>query len=191
MIRSTKFWIPMAVFQVVFGLAVFAITRQYYISDSENVSADPAAIGQPMAAWPDPIAVTALAQVTSSMPSESSIEDPFEISRQADEFFINKKYGRAADMYEKLLVLNPNNVDTYNNLGITLHYVGRSTEALSRLNEGVALDPGHQRIWLKLGFLNTQLGNIYQARTALTTAAQMETDNEVGQSALRMLESLP
>ena len=47
MIRSAKFWIMMTVFQVVFGLAIFAITRQYYIHTSDNVSAEPTTIGEP------------------------------------------------------------------------------------------------------------------------------------------------
>lgn len=191
MIRSAKFWISMMVFQVVFGLTIFGITRQYYMPDSDNVSADPAVIRQPLPVWPDRITETNLAKFRSSTSSELTIEDPVEMSRQADEFFTNKQYNRAAELYEQLLALGPNNVDTYNNLGITLHYLGRSTEALRKLNDGVAIDPTYQRIWLTLGFVNSQLGNIDQARTALTTAAQMETDNEVGQSAVRMLENLP
>jgi Flp pilus assembly protein TadD len=191
MIHSPKFWIPMTVFQVVFGLAVFAITRQYYIHDSDNVSARPTVIRQPSHLWPDRITETNQARFSSSTFSQSAIEDPVELSRQADEFFTKKQYDRAADLYERLLVFGPNNVDTYNNLGITLHYLGRSTEALRRLNEGVAVDPTYQRIWLTLGFVNSQLGNTEQARTALTTAAKMGANNEVGQSAVRMLEDLP
>jgi Flp pilus assembly protein TadD len=97
----------------------------------------------------------------------------------------------AAELYERLLVLGPNNVETYNNLGITLHYIGRSNEALRRLNEGVAIDPAHQRIWLTLGFVNSQLGNTEQARAALNTAADLNAANEIGKSAIKMLADLP
>ncbi|MGW8368799.1 MAG: tetratricopeptide repeat protein [Gammaproteobacteria bacterium] len=86
---------------------------------------------------------------------------------------------------------DPNNVEVYNNLGITLHYIGRSDEALRRLDQGVAIDPTHQRIWLTLGYVNSQLGNAEQARTALTKAVQMDPDNDIGQSAAKMLEALP
>jgi Flp pilus assembly protein TadD len=88
-------------------------------------------------------------------------------------------------------VLDPNNVDTYNNLGITLHYLGKSNEAILRLNEGVAIDPTYQRIWLTLGFVNRQVGNAEQARAALNTAAKINADNEIGESAIKMLEDLP
>ena len=182
MMRGAKFWIPMTVFQVVFGLVIFAITRQYYIDNSDDVRADPPMTSEPSFAWPD---------FESSTSSQPTIQDPVEISRQADEFFANKQYNRAAELYEQLLTFDPSNVDTYNNFGITLHYLGRSTEALRKLSEGVAADPTYQRIWLTLGFVNSQLGDTEQARIALTTAAQMDADNEVGQTAAKMLEDLP
>ena len=181
-------------FQVVFGLAVFAITRQYYVHpifESGNVGDDAPVVGQLLPEWADNIRRADLAQIRPPALSGRIIEDPVEISRQANEFFANERYDRAADLYEQLLAFGPDNVDTINNLGITLYYLGRSTEALGRLNEGVAIDPTHQRIWLTLGFVNSQLGNIEQARTALSTAAQMGIDNEVGQSAASMLENLP
>ena len=184
---GTKFWISMAVFQVIFGLAVFAITRHYYIQDSDGVSANATAIGQRSLASPR----IAPLQLESSTSSQPTTEDPAVIARQADEFFADGQYNRAAELYERLLALGSNNAETYNNLGITLHYLGRSTEALSKLKEGVAMDPTYQRIWLTLGFVNGQLGNIGEARTALTTASEMGADTEVGQSALAMLEDLP
>jgi tetratricopeptide (TPR) repeat protein len=181
MIRNAKFWITMTVFQVVFGLMVFSITREYYARDSNKAGADPTVKRQ----FIDP------AQFGASASSWPIIEDPAEISRQADEYFANKQYDRAAGMYERLLVYTPNNADTYNNLGITLHYLGRSTEALRKLNEGVVVDPSYQRIWLTLGYVSSQLGQTEQARSALTTSVQLGADNEVGQSAARMLENLP
>jgi hypothetical protein len=53
MALNLKFWIPMTAFQIVFGLTVFTITRQYYIQDPDNVSADSAEIRQPAFVWPD------------------------------------------------------------------------------------------------------------------------------------------
>jgi Flp pilus assembly protein TadD len=97
----------------------------------------------------------------------------------------------AADLYARLLALNPKNVDILNELGLTLHYTGRSAEALQRLNEGVALNPAHQRIRLTLGFVNSQLGNFQEARAALTAATQLGTDQSIRQSALDMLKNLP
>ena len=192
MINSPKFWISMVVFQVVFGLAVFSITRNYYNSGSEYASTGSAVQSQSSPILQDQIGGSGSSLINSSTFSQSSAsKDPDEIARQGDEFFANKEYELAAQRYEQLLELAPNNVDTYNNLGITLHYLGRSAEAVDRLNEGVAVDPGYQRIWLTLGYVNSQVGNIEQARTALTNALNMDANNDIGQSATKMLENLP
>ena len=191
LILNAKFWISFAVFQVVFGLAVFAITRDYYTQDTGTVSAHPPTIGQSAPVWPNGITETQIARLSSPALTEPTTLDPFEISRRANEYFANRQYDKAAEMYEQLLAFSPNDAEIYNNLGLTLHYLGRSTEALDRLNEGVAADPEHQRIWLTLGYVNTQLGNTEQARAALTTATQVGTDESIRQSATKMLEGLP
>jgi Flp pilus assembly protein TadD len=118
-------------------------------------------------------------------------EDPVEISRQAEEYFASRQYDKAAAMYERLLAFSPNDGEILNNLGLTLHYLGRSTEALQRLNEGVAVDPENQRIWLTLGYVNSAVGNTEQARLALVNATQTGTDESIRESARQMLDALP
>jgi tetratricopeptide (TPR) repeat protein len=189
--RSAKFWIQMALFQVIFGLAIFTFTRQYYIQDSSPVSNTRAAALQPGAAVPDPATDATTVQFNPLLPGEMNREDPAVIARQADEFFARNEYQQAADLYQQLLAASPNDPDAHNNLGITLHYLGRSAEALEILNKGVEVDANYQRIWLTLGFVNKQLGNTMQARTALTTAVQLGADNDIGRSAGKMLEDLP
>lgn len=181
----------MALFQVIFGLAIFTFTRQYYIQDSSEVSNTRPAVPQPSPSMPDPATDTDTIQFNPLLPGETSSEDPAVVARQADEFFARNEYQQAADLYQKLLAASPNNPDAYNNLGITLHYLGRSAEALEILNKGVKVDANYQRIWLTLGFVNKQLGNTVQARTALTTAVQLGADNDIGRSAGEMLEGLP
>ena len=175
MVRSAKFWIQMAVFQVAFGLAVFAITREYYIDDATPVSTIPWIVSQPKIEWPGVSTKTDPAQF-GSLTSIPVSDDPAEISRQANEFFAKKEYSKAAHLYEQLLPFAPDNVTTYNNLGLTLHYLGKSTEALRRINEGIAVNPKEQRIWLTLGFVNSQRGNTEQARIALTTAVELDAE---------------
>ena len=191
MIRSPKFWISMTVFQVIFGLAVFSATRQYYIQDQDNNRSSSTALTQPMPGMPGRITDIKLTPFNSPVTSQPVSNDPAVLSRQADEFFDKKEYDKAAEFYQRLLELNPNDVDTYNNLGLTLHYLGRSTEALDKLNEGTGIDPTYQRIWLTLGFVNSQVGNTGKARTALTAAVKLDADNEVGQAAAKMLADLP
>jgi predicted Zn-dependent protease len=191
MIRSAKFWISMTVFQVAFGLTVFAITRQYYMHDQDKVSANASVMAQPSPEWPEGNTESELEQLISSYPGQPTIEDPVVVLHQADAFYTSGQYEKAADLYEQLLATGSNDVNTYNNLGITLYNLGRSDQALRILNEGVAVDSTYQRIWLTLGFVNSQVGNTGQARLALTTAVQMGADTEVGRTATEMLGNLP
>ena len=105
----------MALFQVAFGLAVFAITREYYSQDVDIVSSHPATIGQSALVWPDNITETNIARLSSSALSEPTIQNPVEILRQANEAFSNRQYDKAADLYEQLLAFSPNDVEIYNN----------------------------------------------------------------------------
>jgi tetratricopeptide (TPR) repeat protein len=192
MIRDAKFWISMAVFQVLFGFAVFAITRDYYAVDTDEViTQPPAAASQSVPAWPNAVTAAEIDRLSLPTLGDLAAQDPVEIYQQANEFFANKRYEKAAEYYEQLLAFRPNDAEIHNNLGITLHYLGKSDEALERLNKGITVDPEHQRSWLTLGFVNSQLGNTGQARSALTNATQIGTNESIRQSALEMLESLP
>ena len=188
---NAKFWISLAVFQVAFGYAVFAVTREYYLPEPGVTGGPPATTAHPAPEWAGGITASDVERLTSPLFSEPDIKDPAEMSRRADEFFAQSQYGQAARLYERLLAFRPNNAEVYNNLGLTLHYIGRSAEALRRLNEGVAVDPGHQRIWLTLGFVNSRLGNTEEARRALNHAIQVGDDETIRQSARKMLEELP
>lgn len=185
-----RFWTLLAVFQAVFGVAVFAVTRHYYRADSATASG--VIVGQIPAVqpWPQPLASAGVASLGSATPAAALI-DPAEISRLADDAYGARQYARAAELYERLLTFDPANVDVHNNLGIALHNAGRSAEALEKLSAGVTRDPLHQRSWLTLGFVNSQLGNVEDARTALRNAMQTGTDEQIRSSAQTMLASLP
>jgi tetratricopeptide (TPR) repeat protein len=191
MTRNARFWTAAAVFQIAFGVAVFAVTRSYYIGVNDHGSASAAAVERPALELPRGISASDISQLGSPPPNDSIPLDPAQLSRQADLYFANREYAKAAGLYEQLLDIAPDNVEIHNNLGLTLHYLGRSDEALQRLKKGVAVDPDNQRIWLTTGFVNSQLGNVKDARTALTTATQIGTDESIRQSAMTMLENLP
>jgi tetratricopeptide (TPR) repeat protein len=193
--RDTRFWTLAVVFQVVFGLVVFGLTRQYYISRPAAAPAAPAVIPHSQLSWPTNGAAadqeSGLEDLITSFSDQPVVQDPEELARRADEFFNEQEYERAAGLYRQLLDAGFRDVNTYNNLGITLQYLGRTGEALKVLNEGIALDSSYQRIWLTLGFVNAQAGKLDDARVALQTAVDLGADNEVGQAATHMLENLP
>ena len=191
MIRDSKFWIPMTIFQVLFGVTVFGLTRDYYLYESDRSGLAPATSARTDVAPTTDLQRPAPTPTPSSQWNGSESDDPVEVSRQADEAFANKEYGRAADRYARLLELVPGDVETHNNLGLTLHYLGRSTEALRALNDGIAIDPEHQRTWLTLGYVNQQLGKDEPARKALMNASLIGDDEAIRKSAMEMLRELP
>jgi tetratricopeptide (TPR) repeat protein len=189
--RDKKFWTLLLVFQVFFGLAVFAVTREYYMPEASpprghTLTAAPAATG-----WSRGMTATDVARLTSPGLVDTVPSDPTEIYRRAEEFFVARQYAQAAQLYEQLLTFSPNDAEIYNNLGLTLFYLGRPDEALARLDEGVAKDPDHQRIWLTLGYVNSQLGNIEEARAALTRATETGGNASISEAAEQMLAELP
>lgn len=190
MLRDPKFWISMVVFQGIFGFAVFAVTRDYYQQDAPVVRAHPGTISPSASSWQG-INESDISRLAPDVLGASNSRDPATISRQADEFFAQRQYDQAATGYMRLLEFDPQNVEVHNNLGLTLHYLGRSDEALRYLNDGAALDASNQRIWLTLGYVNSQVGNVEPARSALGKAAEIGGNESIRQSAIRMLDELP
>jgi tetratricopeptide (TPR) repeat protein len=186
--RDIRFWIFAVVFQVVFGLTVFSATRYHYMDAPSASTATSNPNPPPKFEWGNSNA--GAARSAAPVARISTITDPVELERVANEYFTSKQYDQAAQAYERLLTFGPN-VNTYNNMGITLFYLGRSDEALLILNEGIAFDSTYQRIWLTLGYVNSQIGDIEEARKALNTAVGMGVDGDVGRSAQNMLDSLP
>jgi tetratricopeptide (TPR) repeat protein len=186
--NNPKFWIALVAFEVVFAFAVFFATRAYYTATPGRAPSTPpiaaAAPAPGLSPWPN-VALT----LPSSAPPTS--DDSQSIAREADELFAAKQYDRAAALYERLIALDAGNVGLYNNLGLTLHYLGRSSDALDRLAAGAALDPQYQRIWLTTGFVNLQLGRTEAARAALQKAAGVGDDAAIRDSAEKMLATLP
>jgi adenylate cyclase len=65
--------------------------------------------------------------------------------------FVNlwmRRYDEAIRAAENSIAHNPNYAEGYNSLGVVLHYVGRSEEALPCFERAVALDPLCPGMWL-------------------------------------------
>lgn len=191
MARDKRFWTLLVIFQIFFGLAVFAFTRDYYMQESQSATGHPPIANQGATSWSRGVTATDISRLSSPGLVEPTPSDPAEIYRRAEEFFANKQYAQAASLYEQLLAYSPNDAEIYNNLGLTSFYLGRPDDALRWLNEGVAKDAGHQRIWLTLGYVNSQLGNTEQARSALTQATQVGGSASIREAAEKMLAELP
>jgi len=183
---SKRFWTGMIVFQVVYGAAIFAATRAYYGDEPRASTMAAAPVAEP-GQWRPAVSPESLVSLTTK---DALPDDPATISHLADQHFANKNYEQAAEYYERLLDFDPDNANIRNNLGLTLHYTGRSDEALVVLGENVVAHPEHQRSWLTLGYVNRQMGDIAAARRALEMAISVDAASDVGQSAQRMLDAL-
>lgn len=188
--RDWRYWTLAALFQACFGLVVFVLTRIYYAPEPAVPGPDATRILESLPRWPDPVAVIGPAPPGQPPAVPAANADPATLWRTAEESFSSGQYATAAEAYQQLLVLEPESVELYNNLGLTLHYLGRSTEALETLKAGTARDPSHQRTWLTTGFVHARLGNAGEARVALGKA-QVGPDEAIRQSAGEMLASLP
>jgi len=191
--RNARFWTFMAIFQLVFGLAVFGLTRHYTLSNPDIAAARVPSATTPHAQqeWPQSTGQDDLERLMSTFPGQVAVQDPNETLQRADALFASGDYGQAAEMYQRIISAGFRDAEVFNNLGLTLHYLGRSDEALKVLNQGIALDSGHQRIWLTLGYVSSQVGRFDNARLALATAVDMGAENDIGRAAAEMLQALP
>ena len=116
--------------------------------------------------------------------------DPQALSMLADRYFDSRNYGQAAELYKKVIELNPQDIDSYNDLGLVYHYTNRSSLALDILKKGTSLDPSFQRIWLTYGFVLVSTGHSAEAKTALGKVIELDPNNDVGKEAQRMLGNI-
>ena len=116
--------------------------------------------------------------------------NPVALATLGDEYFENKRYLMAIKVYEKVLELNPDDVDTYNDLGLSLHFSGRSDEALIKLRKGVEMDPKFQRIWLSLSFVLIATGQTEEARGILEKTIEIDPASDIGAEAKKFVSFL-
>ncbi len=184
-------WIYVAVFLVMYGLAVHGFTRAYFEPKPSQVRLAPHnQSSQPRPAQPTDRLGTSMQRFAPMVGprEELSTNDPVLLARLGDQLFEQKQYERAIAAYERAVRFNPNDVDSYNDLGLSLQYLGRSAQAVAVLKEGIARDPSYQRIHLTMGFVQLQTGNRAAAIGALKQAIELDPNSDVGQAASRMLD---
>ncbi len=121
---------------------------------------------------------------------EIDSDDPQELALHGDQYFESRQYAMAIEIYEKVLKLNPNDVDTYNDLGLAYFYSGKSNIAVDRLKRGTEVVPSYQRIWLSLGFVLLSEGRGMEAKPVLQKAVELDPESTVGREASNMLASI-
>ena len=105
-----------------------------------------------------------------------------------DIYFDQHKFIDAIEYYKKAIVMDPQDIDVYNDMGLSYHYTGRSDEGLKYVEEGIKKNPAYQRIWLTKGFILAIRGNIADARSAWEKAYSLDPNTDIGRSAASFLE---
>lgn len=108
--------------------------------------------------------------------------------RLGDAYFDAKQFNESAKHYKKVLEIKPGEADLYNDLGLSLHYLGNSAEALKYLEEGIKKNPYHQRIWLTKGFILAYGGgDLEGAKVAWEKANALNPESQIGKAAAEYL----
>ncbi|TCT20165.1 tetratricopeptide repeat protein [Thiobaca trueperi] len=181
---SLLHWLALAAFLFFYGFTVFALTRDYYLRHpAQPVTAPSVSQGAAPQRAPSPID-------TSVIPDTIVETNPELLHQRADDLFQQQRYAEAAQIYRRLIELNPDDAEVHNNLGLALHYSGDNAGAIASLKNAVAKGPALQRPWLTLGFINLQSGNPDEARSALEKARDLDPASDIGKEATRLLEVL-
>lgn len=108
-----------------------------------------------------------------------------------DAYLESRQYNEAVDNYKKAIEITPNESDIYNELGLALHYLGRSPEALKYIEEGIKKNPYNQRIWLTKGFITAYgMADLEGAKAAWEKARALNPESQVGKAAAEYLAQL-
>ncbi len=116
--------------------------------------------------------------------------NPKELALLGDKYFEGGNFNQAIEIYKRVLELDPNDVDTYNDLGLAYLYTKKTDLAVEALNKGIAVMPSFQRIRLSLGFVLMSSGRNQEAKAALEKTAELDPNSTVGKEAKRMADSI-
>lgn len=87
--------------------------------------------------------------------------------KKVGDYSLRKGDYKAAEMYyEKSLSLDPENPDTWYNMGIALRDLGKYREAIHAFTQTLRIQPGDADVWEKLGVLYLLIENEAAARDA-------------------------
>lgn len=114
--------------------------------------------------------------------------DPDITWRLGDAYFEAKQFNEASTYYKKALEFKPDEADIYNDLGLSVHYLGKSDEGLKYVEQGIKKNPYNQRIWLTKGFILAYgLGDLNGAKAAWEKANALNPESQIGKAAAEFL----
>ncbi|HDZ85641.1 MAG TPA: tetratricopeptide repeat protein [Candidatus Moranbacteria bacterium] len=171
-----KKWIVVAIIAGMAIIVVLAASTSKH--KKESPAAEPSGLTSPSGPMlgPEPI------KEASAFP-----DDPKQLADIGDNFFENQNFEQAIIVYEKALKLNPDDVDTYNDLGLAYLYTGRPEKAIKTIKKGTEINPIYQRIWLTQGYILLSLKKQEEGKQSLEKAFKLDSGSIIGKEAKRML----
>lgn len=151
------------------GLGVLVLVWRSYQNDAPRVTAYQA---------PPSAAVSSVPQVETAQ----------SLGALAESHLAARRYDEAIGVYRKMLTLEPRDAGIYNELGLALHYIGKSDEAVAALNKATSLDPKMQRAWLSTGFVLKSMGRDKEALAALKKTIALDPASAQGREAANMIK---
>ncbi len=99
--------------------------------------------------------------------------------RVADRLMANKDYAKALEVYEKAILLEPNNASAWRDKGFALGNLNRNEEALEALDKAVSLNDKDSEAWRGRGVALSALGRQKDALVAIERSLSLNANNSV------------
>ncbi|TAN60179.1 tetratricopeptide repeat protein [bacterium] len=110
----------------------------------------------------------------------------------ADIYFDMKQFDTAAEYYKKVIAIKPDNADAYKEIGLALHYLGKSAEGLGYIEEGLKRNQYNQKMWLTKGFILAYgMNDLKGARLAWEKTKALDPESQGGKAAAEYLAKTP
>lgn len=111
-------------------------------------------------------------------------------SQLGDLYFQASKFEEALELYKKAVEINGEDVVSRNDLALCYHIAKKDKEAFAQLDAALRIAPREPHLWLTLGVISYETGNLKRAREAFEQAYKLDPASSVGAKAKKMLESL-
>ncbi len=107
-------------------------------------------------------------------------DDPVVVEMLGSYYYYGyRDYGRAAEQYQRLLLIRPNSPEAFVQLGFIRRRQARWAEALANLRHAVELDPRDTNTISTLGETLSQLRQFDEAASVMQRGAEISPDNPI------------
>jgi Tfp pilus assembly protein PilF len=117
-----------------------------------------------------PLLLLSLCPISSGQTPPAKEDEIAQHSRLAQQYLVEKRPDLAIPELEKVVALDPNNVDAHGNLGVLLFFRGNYKDAVPQLHIAVQLQPDLWKLQALLGLGEGRLGESSASRADLEAA---------------------